>query len=65
MDYPPFFRKFSLNETGEHKMLKTCVLASIESLKHNGGYFDYDDRGQAENQISIMVRLTYPQNSIN
>ena len=45
MDYPPFFRKFSLNETGEHEMLKACVLASIESLKHNGGYFDYDDRG--------------------
>ena len=45
MDYPPFFRKYSLVETGEHALLKRCVLASIESLKSNGGFMDYDDRG--------------------
>lgn len=45
MDYPPFFRKYSLVETGQHALLKRCVLASIESLKANGGFMDYDDRG--------------------
>lgn len=45
MDTPPFFRKYSLNETGEHPLLKRCVLASIESMIHNGGVMDYDDNG--------------------
>lgn len=45
MDNPPFVRKYSLNETGEHPLLKRCVLASIDSMIHNGGYMDYDDIG--------------------
>ena len=52
MDYPPFFRKYSLTKLATQDV-KGCVLASIESLKSNGGFMDYDDRGEGKNQISI------------